>query len=299
MTRPHASLVSLHPFNSGHRRRKTTMSLGSRNTTPCSRLENLPPELRYMIYSHLLTDRKEQRLFHPLAHVSKQISADFGDTITRLLGNKAQLTVEIKNKTVYFELGFHISVSGEARFQDAVTGSDSRFAFHTGWNVFRGSEAGRQMLARTMRVMLRWPSLKTTFWIIFEAETAPDVDVECRCRLSVDARTRVASEDAEKMLERVAKDWRGNEEANSAVWTDAFIRDLRWRWKELRNNVREAKRREAYREAGLRRVYRELHQRQELCRSSGPVAPSKTLMGRGPTESDELPRNSSLETVGD
>jgi len=223
-----------------------------------------------MIYSNLLTDGEEQKLFHPLAHVSKQISADFGDTITRLLGDKTQLTVEITNKTVYFELGFHVPLAGEARFQDAVTGSDSRFAFHTGWNVFRRSEAGRQMLARTMRVMVRWPFLNTTFWIFFEPGVAPDVDVECKCRLSVDARTRVASEDAEKMLERVAKDWRGKEEANSAVWIDAFIKDLRRRWKELRQDAREAKRREAYREAELRRVSRELHKRRELCRSSGP-----------------------------
>ena len=223
-----------------------------------------------MIYSHLLTDRKEQKLFHPLAHVSKQISADFGDTITRLLGDKTQLTAEITNRTVYFELGFQIPVSGEARFQDVVTGSDSRFAFHTRWNVFRRSEAGKQMLARTMRVMVRWPFLNTTFWIFFESGTAPDVDVECKCRIFVDARTRVASEDAGRMLERIAKDWRGREEVHSAVWTDAFIKDLRRRWEELRKNAREAKRREAHREAELRRVSRELHKRQELCKSSGP-----------------------------
>jgi len=223
-----------------------------------------------MIYSHLLTDRKEQKLFHPLAHVCKQISADFGDTITRLLGDKTQLTVEITNKTVYFELGFHIPLAGGTRFQDAVTGSDSRFTFHTGWNVFRRSEVGRQMLARITRVMVRWPFLNTTFWIFFEPGAAPDVDVECKCRISVDARTRVASEDAEKMLERVAKDWRGKKEANSAVWICAFIKDLRRRWEELRKNAREAKRREAHREAELRRVSRELHKRRELCRSRGP-----------------------------
>lgn len=214
-----------------------------------------------MIYSNLLTDRKEQKLFHPLAHVSKQISADFGDTITRLLGDKTQLTVEITNKTVYFELGFHIPKDGEARFQDAVTGSDSRFAFHTGWNIFRKSEAGRQMLARTTRVMIRWPFLNTTFWIIFEPGTAPDVDVECKCRLDVDERTRVMSKDAEHMLQMITKDWRCKEEANSALWTDAFIKELRSRWKILRKNAREARRRQAAAEAETRRAARELQKR--------------------------------------
>lgn len=263
------TLATPQSSTSRHKRRKTIMSLGS-EATASSRLEKLPPELRYMIYSHLLTDRQEQRLFHPLVHVSKQISVDFGDTITRLLGEKSQLTVEITNRTVYFELGFHIPKDGEVRFYDAVTGSDSEFGFHTGWNVFRKSEVGRQMLARTTRVKIRWPFLTATFWIVFEPGAAPDVEVESRCRLDVDTRTRVTSKAAETMLSRIAEDWGSNKEADSAVWTDAFIKDLRRRWKVLRNEAREAKRREAAEEAARRRAARELQKRKTLERDLWP-----------------------------
>ena len=117
------------------------------------------------------------------------------------------------------------------------------------------------MLARTTRVMIRWPFLNTTFWIIFEPGTAPDVDVECKCRLDVDERTRVMSKDAEHMLQMITKDWRCKEEANSALWTDAFIKELRSRWKILRKNAREARRRQAAAEAETRRAARELQKR--------------------------------------
>lgn len=261
MIRLPVALMTPHPPNSHHRRKKMAMSLRSRPTVPSSLLENLPPELRYMIYSHLLTDRDEQKLFHPLMCVSKQISADFSDTVTKLLGAKAQLTVEVTDKTVYFELGFNIPKDGQIRFHDVVTGSDSRFTFHTQWNRFRGSAVGRQMLARTTRVILRWPFLNTTFWIIFEPGAAPDVELESRSRLSIDARTRVTSQAAETMLSSVAKDWRGNKEADSAVWTDAFVKDLRRKWKVLRKEAREARRRQAAEEAERRRATRELQKR--------------------------------------
>lgn len=247
-----------------------TMSLRSQPTelevqTP-SALEKLPPELRYMVYSHLLNDRKEQKLQHPLLRVSKQMAADFTETITRLLEFRAILTVQITNSSVSFQLGFNVARSGEIRFHDVLTGSCKGRSFHTGWNSFHRSGIGRHMLSRTMRVVIRWPFLNTEFWIIFEPGSAPDIDLESRCRLAIDARTRVTSKNAENMLMVAAEKWRADESACSAVWTDVYIKDLRRGWQVLRREANEARKREALREAERRRAARELRKRLEARR---------------------------------
>jgi hypothetical protein len=133
------------------------------------------------------------------------------------------------------------------------------------------------MLARTMRVMIRWPFLNSTFWIIFENGAAPDVELESHCRLAVDARTRVTSKEAEKMLLSVAEEWRGKEVANSTVWTDAFIKGLRRRWKVLRKEAREARKRQAAREAERRRTARELQKRKSLESDHWPIFMGQVL----------------------
>jgi hypothetical protein len=238
------------------------MSLRSQPSAPPVRtpspLEKFPPELRYMIYSYVLTDRVERKLQHPLLQVSKQVKADFAETITRLLGPRAQLTVQITNSAISSQLGFNVGRGGGMRSHDVLTGSFIGRSFRTKWNSFRTSEIGRQMLSRTMRVIIRWPFLNTTFWIMFEPGCAPAIDLESNCRLAIDARTRVTSKNAENMLMVAAEKWRADESACSAVWTDIFIKELRRKWQVLRWEANDARRREALREAERRRAAREL-----------------------------------------
>lgn len=259
------TLATPHPSNSRHSRKRMRMSLRSQPSAPPVRtpspLEKFPPELRYMIYSYVLTDRVERKLQHPLLQVSKQVKADFAETITRLLGPRAQLTVQITNSAISFQLGFNVGRGGGMRSHDVLTGSFIGRSFHTGWNSFRRSEIGRRMLSRTMRMIIRWPFLNTTFWIMFEPGCAPAIDLESKCRLYIDARTRVTSKNAEKMLMAATEKWRDNGLACSAVWTDVFIKDLRRGWQVLRREANEARKREALREAERRRAARELRER--------------------------------------
>jgi hypothetical protein len=271
MLRLPVTLMTLHSSSPRHPRERMAISLRSQPSappvrTPCP-LEKLPPELRYMIYSYVLTDRVERKLQHPLLQVSKQVSADFAETITRLLGPRAQLTVQITNSSISFQLGFNVPRGGETRFHDVLTGSFIGRSFHTGWNSFRTFRIGRQMLSRTMRVIIRWPFLNTTFWIMFEPGCAPAIDLESKCRLAIDARTRVSSKNAENMLMVAAEKWRADEFACSAVWTDIFIKDLRRKWQVLRWEANDARRREALREAERRRADRELVKRLEAKRN--------------------------------
>jgi hypothetical protein len=188
------------------------MSLRSQTTASSipasSRLETLPPEIRHTIYSHLLTDHGEQELKHPLMLVSKQIQADFTKTLACLLGPKAQLAVEMSNNPVYFQLSFDVVTDGKAGIHDILTGSRSApgHSFHTGWNVFRKSEIGRQMLQRTMRVVINWPFLNATIWLHSKRGGKPDVWLKSACELAHDARTRVTSKEAERMLRKTVKE---------------------------------------------------------------------------------------------
>jgi hypothetical protein len=109
--------------------RTRSMALRTQATIPSvptsSHLEILPPELRHMIYSHLLTDHSEQKLQHPLMLVSKQIQADFTNTLAHLLGPESQLTVEMTNDSVGFHLNYNITLDGVAGVHDIFTGNRS------------------------------------------------------------------------------------------------------------------------------------------------------------------------------
>jgi hypothetical protein len=236
------------------------MSLRNQTTTPSiptsSRLETLPPELRHMVYSHLLTDHDEQKLKHPLMLVSKRTQADFTKTLARLLGPKSQLAVEMSNHPVYFQSSFDIATDGVAEVHDILTGSRSApgHSFHTGWNVFRKSEIGRQILERTMRVVVNWPFLNATFWIHFERGAKPDVWLQSACDLAHDARTRVTSKEAERMLLETVKEIKLDGQGFSADRTNAYIRDLSKKWQGLRREAREVAIRRAFVEAKKRRA---------------------------------------------
>jgi hypothetical protein len=159
MLRLPVTLMTSHSSSSRHPKERMAISLRSQPSASLVRtpspLEKLPPELRYMIYSYVLTDRVERKLQHPLLQVSKQVEADFAETITRLLGPRAQLTAQINNSSISFQLGFNVPRGGKMKFHDVLTGSFIGRSFHTKWNSFRKSEIGRQMLSRTMRVVIR------------------------------------------------------------------------------------------------------------------------------------------------
>jgi hypothetical protein len=238
------------------------MALRTQAKTPSvptsSRLETLPPELRHMIYSHLLTDHEEQKLNHPLLSVSKQTRADFTKTLAHLLGPKTQLTVEMSNNPVDFQLSFDVVTDGNAEIHDILTGSRSApwRSFHTGWNMFRKSEIGRQMLQQTMRVVINWRFLDAIIWVHFKRGGKPDVSLQSARDLARDARTQVESREANRMLIETVEEWKLDEQGFSADRTDAYIRDLSKKWQGLRREAREVVRRRAFVEAGKRRAAR-------------------------------------------
>jgi hypothetical protein len=223
-----------------------------------SSLYKLPPELRYMIYEELLTDSLERKIQHNLTLVSKQTQAEFMDTLVRMLGPTIYLVVAIKSSSTYYQLGYDVPKNGQAGFHDLFTGKSTENTWYTGWNRFHKGEIGRQILSRTDRVMIKWPFLNATFWICFEPGSAPDIFLKSACRLSSDARTRVTSKDAEKMLLETLEKWEANKSACSAEWTAVFIRDLRRGWNVLRKQAQEARKRQAFEEHERRRAAREL-----------------------------------------
>jgi hypothetical protein len=245
-------------------RKTRSMALRSQTTTPSiptsSRLEALPPELRHMIYSHLLIDHSEQKLQHPLMLVSKQTQADFTNTLAHLLGPGTQLTVGMTNNSVGFQLSYDITLDGVAGIHDIFTGNRSApvHPFRTGWNMFRKSEIGRQMLQRTMRVVIHWPFLNTTIWVHFKRGGKPDVRLKSACRLARDARTRVTSREAESMLLETVGEWKEDEQGSSADRTDVYIKNLREKWQGLREEASTAAKRRAFVEAERRRFNRDL-----------------------------------------
>jgi hypothetical protein len=265
MMRLPPTLMTPHPSSPRRRGKPIAMSLRSPDTAPIVRtppsLYKLPPELRYMIYEELLTDPHERELQHDLTLVSKQTQAEFVDTLTRLIAPKTYLVVAINSSSTYYQLGYDVPKNGQAGFHDIFTGRSTENPWYTGWNRFHKGVIGRQMLSRTERVMIKWPFLNTTFWICFEPGSAPDILLKSVCRLSSDARTRVTSKDAEKMLLDAAERWETNKAACSAEWTGVFIRDLRRGWNVLREEASEARKRQAFEEHERRRAARELMKR--------------------------------------
>jgi hypothetical protein len=254
-----------HPSTSRHRNKPTVKSLGSLTLAPSAQnppsLYKLPPELRYMIYEELLTDPLEQKLQHNLTLVCKQTQAEFIDTLARLLGPKIYLVVDINSSSTYFQLGYNVSRDGQTGFHNIFNGKNTEKSWYTEWNLFHKGVIGRQILSRTRRVTIKWPFLDTTFWIYFEPGCAPDILMRSACRLASDARTRVTSKDAEKMLMETCEKWEINKAACSAEWTGVFIRDLRRGWNVLRKEASEARKRQAFLEHERRRAAREFMKR--------------------------------------
>jgi hypothetical protein len=214
-----------------------------------------------MIYEELLTDPLEQKLQHNLTLVCKQTQAEFIDTLARLLGPKIYLVVDINSSSTYFQLGYNVSRDGQTGFHNIFNGKNTEKSWYTEWNLFHKGVIGRQILSRTRRVTIKWPFLDTTFWIYFEPGCAPDILMRSACRLASDARTRVTSKDAEKMLMETCEKWEINKAACSAEWTGVFIRDLRRGWNVLRKEASEARKRQAFLEHERRRAAREFMKR--------------------------------------
>jgi hypothetical protein len=256
------TLVTPHPSTPRHWNRSVPTPLKSLTPAPkvlaTSSLYKLPPELRYMIYEELLTDPLERKIQHNLTLVSKQTQAEFVETLVRSLGPKTYLVVAINSGTTYYQLGYDVPKNGQAGFHDLFNGKSTENRWYTGWNRFHKGVIGRQMLLRTDRVIIKWPFLNTTFWICFEPGAAPDILLKSFCRLSSDARTRVTSKNAEKMLLETLEKWEINKAACSAEWTGVFIRDLRRGWNVLRKKAQEARKRQAFEEHERRRAAREL-----------------------------------------
>ncbi|CAD0114697.1 unnamed protein product [Aureobasidium uvarum] len=208
------------------------------NTDTSSLLEQLPPELRYMIFTHLLTDPAEQKLQHSLTLVCKQTQAEFAHTIARVLGPKAQLHMRITNSSALFSLFYDYPRANQVRgHHDIPTGSDAGLIRFYTWDTFKASSTGKEILSFTRHVRVWLPYLQWTYDIVFQPGSTPKIDSTNNGTVG-DARTNVAPEDARAMLEATAEKWRSNDAATSAAWADAFAKDLRKEWRALRDEAK-------------------------------------------------------------
>lgn len=204
---------------------------------PPKSLEDLPLELRCMIYEHVFADCA--RLPHPLMQVSKQVQAEAIDPATGIIGPKIELLLSVNTHLIDYKL--HYPVQGNVVRQYFHTGrgpGPSTSARSWGFDAFGRYAFSPQLLSRMQTIRIFWELPAAHFVIVFRpGSLSPEVTL--RADGSVDRRTRVTNEDAKKFFHDLAEKWRYDESGCSLKWVEGCIKDLRKGWEDLRKEARE------------------------------------------------------------